>query len=168
MGAFLKEDDVYVTSLLELLNLRFGRYGSDIKLDGIEEMKMLQKEFGIFKRGRSLAHSLRVLNVGGSWNPSVKQKWFDYLESLDKASSDKPSVAGGAAIVAQLLSNLEKGPPLPVYFEPHDLRENGNRVTFRVGQPLFFMVTDHLVVGLPMARRRVPVAAKGSKKPAPR
>jgi hypothetical protein len=162
MGAFLKEDDIYVTSLLELLNVRFGRrFGTSE--DGIDELKDLQREFGIFKPGRSLSQSLRVLNVGGSWNPDVKSRWFKYLDSLDRVDSDEPGVYGGPAVVDRLADNLESKNPLPVYFEPHNSRDNGNRVLMTVGRPLFFMLEDHLVVSLPMSRRNVPKGSKGSK-----
>lgn len=162
MGAFLKEDDIYVTSLLELLNVRFGRrFGT--AADGIDELKDLQREFGIFKAGRPLSQSLRVLNVGGSWNPDVKDRWFKYLDSLDRVDSDEKGVYGGPAVVDRLSDNLESKNPLPVYFEPHNARDNGNRVMMTVGRPLFFMLEDHLVISLPMARRSVPKGSKGSK-----
>jgi hypothetical protein len=163
MGAFLKRNDIYVSSLLELLNLRFGRTGSLGVCDGIDEMKLLQREFGVFKRGRSLAQSLRVLNVGGSWNPTVKQGWFDYLESLDAVTSERAELKGGPAIVARLIENLAANKPLPVFFEPHDLRESGNRVLISVGRPLFYMVEEYIVVGLPMANRKGAKASKSSK-----
>ena len=162
MGAFLKEDDIYVSSLLELLNVRFGRRYATAD-DGIDELKDLQQEFGIFQAGRSLSQSLRVLNVGGSWNPDVKRQWFKYLDSLERVDSDEKGVYGGPAVVDRLKENLESKNPLPVYFEPHNLRDNGNRVLITVGRPLFFMLEDHLVVSLPMSRRTVPKGSKGAK-----
>lgn len=162
MGAFLKEDDIYVGSLLDLLNVRFGRrYGTTD--DGIDELKELQGEFGIFKSGRSLAQSLRVLNVGGSWNPHVKTQWFKYLVSLDSVASEQRGVKGGPALVDRLIDNFESKKTLAVYFEPHNSDDNGDRVLLAVGRPLFFMLEDHLVVRLPMLRRSISKGSKGSK-----
>ena len=93
----------------------------------------------------------------------MKQGWFDYLESLDAVTSERAELKGGPAIVARLIENLAANKPLPVFFEPHDLRESGNRVLISVGRPLFYMVEEYIVVGLPMANRKGAKASKSSK-----
>lgn len=157
MGAFMLDDDIYIGSLLEMLNLRFGRYESGNTPDGINEIQAIQKEFRIFEEGRPLMHSLRALGVGGLWNPSMKNRWLDLLNWLDKVDSQTPSLKGGPAIVRELIKHLESEKPEPVYFKAHDSRKGDliERVRITKGRPVFYMNQDYLVISIPMKPRTV-------------
>ena len=51
MGRIMKEDDIFISGLFDLMNIRFGpSQGEDEAYGGIPEMKELQKEFQIFRR----------------------------------------------------------------------------------------------------------------------
>lgn len=155
MGAFMKEHDIYVGSLQEKLNLRFApNLGSKDQYGGLEEMVALQKEFEIFKEGRRFETSIAVLNLTGSSNNDVKNRFHKYLGSLRRAKSNIAGLNGDAAIVNSLVNNLAEKKPLPVYFELHDLAasKDSNRVLITErGRPLFYMKQDYLVVSLPLA-----------------
>ncbi|MBK6294390.1 MAG: hypothetical protein IPF55_08785 [Rhodoferax sp.] len=69
MGWYMKEDDIYIGSLLDEMNVRFApSQGKEDLFGGIDEMVALQKEFKIFKKGRSFKTSLSVLNIGARGN----------------------------------------------------------------------------------------------------
>ena len=75
MGWYMKEDDIYIGSLLDEMNIRFApSQGKEDLFGGIDEMVSLQKEFKIFKKGRSFKTSLSVLNIGARGN-QVKNRW---------------------------------------------------------------------------------------------
>jgi hypothetical protein len=68
MGEIMKEDDVYIGGLLDELNIRFGPTQGGARTEwfgGIDEMARLQREFELFKQGRSFRDSVAVLNIGG-------------------------------------------------------------------------------------------------------
>lgn len=154
MGIFMKEHDIYVGSLQEKLNLRFApSLGSKELHGGLDEMVELQKEFGIFKLGRSFATSIAALNLTGLSNPETKNRFQRYLTSLRKVKSNVATKSGDAAIVDALIRNLAAKKPLPVYFELHDLnasKEAGRVLITEKGRPLFYMKQDYLVVSLPL------------------
>lgn len=74
MGALVGEDDVYIGSLIELFNLRFGVEQEEAELvaGGITEIKLLQEEFDIFKKGQKFVDSARLLGLGGLHNNRAK------------------------------------------------------------------------------------------------
>ena len=83
MGFFMKEHDIYVGSLQEKLNLRFApSMGTKELHGGLDEMVALQKEFEIFKTGRSFATSIAALNLTGLSNTETKNRFHRYLNSL--------------------------------------------------------------------------------------
>ncbi len=157
MGYFLQEHDIYVGSLLDELNVRFApgqRHAKapDMKkthFGGIDEMVALQKEFKIFKKGRSFMMSVRVLNIG-AFNNDVKNRWHDYLESLAKHPSNKAGKNGDQAIVDALVKNLAAKSPLPVHFDSHDLREDDRVLVTDRSKPRHYMDADFLTISLPM------------------
>ena len=155
MGIFMKEHDVYVGSLQETLNLRFApAAGTGEQHGGLNEMVALQKEFEIFRAGRSFESSVTALNLAGLHNPETKSRFHRYLGSLRKVKSNVAGKSGDAAMVGALIDNLTAKKPLPVYFELHDLTasKDGNRVLITAkARPLFYMKQDYMVVSLPLA-----------------
>ena len=154
MGMFMKEHDIYVGTLQEKLNLRFApSMGSKELHGGLDEMVVLQKEFEIFKAGRSFESSIAALNLTGLTNTDTKNRFHRYLASLRKVKSNVTGTTGDAAIVDALIGNLAAKKPLPVYFELHDLdaSKDANRVLITAkARPLFYMKHDYLVVSLPL------------------
>ena len=62
MGDLLKEQDIHVESFTHQLNMRFAPpAGLKTHHGGIEELVELQKEFGVFKKGRRLSKSMADL-----------------------------------------------------------------------------------------------------------
>jgi hypothetical protein len=153
MGWFMQEHDIYIGSMLDELNLRFApSQGKESHYGGIEEMVALQKEFKIFKKGRSFKTSISVLNIGARSN-DVKNKWHALVGNLVKHPSNKGSLNGDVAIVTAIIKNLAAKNPLPIYFCDHDMRgakENSEvRITDK-GRPIHYLEQDYLVISLPM------------------
>ena len=122
MGFFMKEHDVHVESLLGELNVRFGPTPSKKShFGGIAEMAELQKEFKIFKRGRSFRTSVAVLNIGAT-NAEARNRMLEYFGNLSKHDSNVAGQNGDAAVVNAIVKNLASKSPLPVYFTYHDMR----------------------------------------------
>jgi len=155
MGAFMKEHDVYVGSLQEMLNLRFAPTStSGEQHGGLNEMVEMQKEFEIFRAGRTFDTSIAALNLSGMHNPETKARFHRYLNSLRKVKSNVGAKSGDAAMVEAIIANLAAKKPLPVYFELHDLNasKDGNRVQITAkGRPLFYMKQDYMIISLPLA-----------------
>lgn len=153
MGYFLREHDIYIGSLLDELNVRFApSQGKESHFGGIDEMVALQKEFKIFKKGRSFKTSVSVLNVG-AFNNDVKNRWHNYLGNLRKHESAKSKLDGDAAIVSALIKNLASKNPLPVHFTSHDMRggpENAQVIITEKSRPIFYLELDYLTISLPM------------------
>ncbi|MES2941094.1 MAG: hypothetical protein V4864_25715 [Pseudomonadota bacterium] len=186
MGFFMKEHDVYVGTMLDELNLRFApAQGTKEHFGGIQEMVELQKEFQIFKEGRSLSTSVTALHLGGSANHEVKNRFYRYLTNLRRQKSNVPGQNGDAAIVGALIRNLSAKKPLPVHFGYHDMRGDGEHKGVIIrdkARPLFYLEQDYLSVSLPMqpqsaaeakklvaapaAGKADATAAKAKKKPA--
>jgi hypothetical protein len=168
MGFFMKEHDVYVGTMLDELSLRFApAHGAKEHFGGIDEMVELQKEFEIFKKGRSLRTSATALHLGGSINHEVKNRFYRYLGNLRRQKSNVKGMNGEEAIVDALIRNLAAKKPLPVYFDYHDMRGEGDAkgvIVKEKARPLFYMEQDYLYVSLPAQPRSVDEAA--GKKPA--
>src|SRR5438128_548518 len=117
MGMFMQEHDVYVGTMLDELNLRFAPpHGAKEHFGGIDEMVEIQKEFQIFKVGRSLRLSAMALHLGGSYNHEVKNRFYRYLGNLRRQKSNVKGLDGEQAIVQAVARNLAAKKPLPVYF----------------------------------------------------
>ncbi|HVZ45965.1 MAG TPA: hypothetical protein VHA82_19310 [Ramlibacter sp.] len=168
MGYFMREHDIYVGSMLDDLNQRFAPSapGSEQK-GGIREMAELQKEFGIFKEGRALRTSVMALHLGNGANHEAKNRFLLYLASLRGVKSNVKGLKGEAAIVQALVRNFAAKSPLPVYFEGHDLRGEGEAAGVIIrenAKPLFYMHEAYLSISLPM-QPRVPEARAAKKTP---
>ena len=166
MGAFMKEDDIYIGSLLELFNLRFGdaQKGEEFS-GGVTEMVAIQHEFHVFQTDRTFALSAELLGLGGHNNNRVKNRWFDLLRSLPGWRSDKPGVNGDQRIVQALIANLEGRNPLPCYMKAHDARDKKGYgpivVVHEKDTPIFYIDRTYLTISLPMMPRN---PAKKKKK----
>jgi hypothetical protein len=163
MGVFMKDHDIYIGWMLEELNLRFApSQGRSTHFGGIEEMAALQKEFKIFKKGRSFKASCAALNLG-SRNNEVKGLWHSLLANLARHPSVKKGENGDTAIVNALIKNLSSATPLPVYFTSHDMRGDASNAEVKVtpkSRPVHYMEQDYLTISLPMQ------PASAVKKPA--
>ena len=154
MGYFMKHNDILIGSMLDQLNLRFAPpQGREKTYGGIEEMAALQKEFGIFKKGRPFAVSVAVLNLA-AYNNDAKNHWHDLLGSLKDHKSNRGKMNGDEAVVDALVKNLAAKKPMPVYFTSHDMR-TGDPDAKKVlvtdkGRPVFYIERDYLVISLPM------------------
>ena len=153
MGWFMQEHDIYIGSMLDELNVRFApTQGREGHYGGIREMVDLQKEFQIFKKGRTFRTSISVLNLSG-WNNEVKNRWYDLVGALARHDSNKRGQNGDVAIVAALIKNLSAKNPLPVYFTSHDMRgskENAQVKIFDKSRPIHYLEQDYLTISLPM------------------
>ena len=142
MGMFMKENDIFVGSLLDELNLRFApSQGKESHYGGIEELVALQKEFKIFKKGRTFKTSVGVLSLS-AWNNDAKNGWHNYLASLTKLGSNRPGQSGDSAIVSALISNLAAKTPMPVYFTCHNMRPPSGSTDVLItdsSRPLFYL-----------------------------
>ena len=152
MGFFMKEHDVHVESLLGELNVRFGPTpGKKSHFGGIAEMTEVQKEFKIFKKGRSFRTSVSALNIGAT-NAEARNRLLEYFGNLSKHESNVAGQNGDVAIVNALVRNLASANPLPVYFTYHDMRaEKGNtRVLITdKSRPVPYFAHDYLTISVP-------------------
>lgn len=168
MGVFMKEHDIFVGSMLDELNVRFApsQVRGNSLVGGIQEMAALQKEFRIFKKGRSFETSVSALNFG-AWNVEARVGWNAYLATLQQYDSNKSSLDGDAAIVQAIAKNLASPKPLPVYFTSHDMRTSAdaNRVLVSErARPLFYLDVDYLVISFPMQPHPTAAPAKPARR----
>lgn len=155
MGVHMREDDIYISSFLDLLNLRFAPVQGVEKqwYGGIEEMVVLQKEFHIFKKGRSFKDSAAVLNLGGFSNTRAKNRWFDLLAALRELDSNVKGLKGDEAVVAAMIANLSSRRPLPVHFHFHDMRKDKRVLVVGNRTPVLYIDQPYLSVSFPMKPR---------------
>ncbi|MBA2673155.1 hypothetical protein [Ramlibacter sp.] len=153
MGWFMQEHDIYIGSMLEELNLRFApSQGSEAHYGGVEEMAELQKEFKIFKAGRTFRTSVSALNIGAR-NNEIRNRWLNLLGALAKHPSNVKGKNGDEAIVDAIAKNLAAKKPLPVYFTSHDMRgaeENAQVKVTHGHRALHYLEQDYLAISLPM------------------
>ena len=163
MGWFMKENDIYIGSMLDELNLRFApSQGLATHHGGIEEMTALQKEFKILKKGRTFKTSVAALNLGAR-NNEVKNRWLDLVGALNKHASNIPKLDGDAAIVNALVKNLAAKAPLPVYFTSHPMQENPQVKITDISRPVHYLEQDYLTISLPMQSVQAANAARKAK-----
>jgi hypothetical protein len=158
MGEIMKEDDVYIGGLLDDLNIRFGPSQGGPRTEwfgGINEMARLQKEFELFKQGRSFRDSIAVLNIGGVRNARVRNRWLSLLNWLQRVGSNVADKSGDEAIVEALIGNLAGASPEPAYFTAHfSPNAAADKVTItRNDKPLLYMAQSFLTISIPMRPR---------------
>ena len=179
MGSGMMWYDNFIPGLFDLLNLRFAPPPQPTPpeewVGGIEEMAALQREFQVFREGRSFRDSAALLNVGGFWNWGARKKWYDLLSFYGQCESDVAGQNGDERIVGALIANLALERPWPVYFTAHEWAEPpqvrligdpGNQRTLT--RPLFYMRQLYLVVSVPMRpqqpqRRRATTRRRASR-----
>jgi hypothetical protein len=173
MGKFMQDDDILIESFFELLNLRFApplseapnpidtENGIDnLAYGGVQEIAALQREFQIFRAGRSFRDSVAVLNLGGLWNSRARNRWYALLADLKSYGSNKDALNGDEAIVNALIINLAEKKPYPVYFESHDSTKENRRIVFvdedPKRHPIFYIRPPdprYLIISIPMRPR---------------
>lgn len=174
MGQFMKDHDIYIGTMLEDLNLRFApSQGRTTHFGGIEEMVALQKEFKIFKKGRSFKTSCAILNLGAR-NNEVRSLFQSMLAHLNRHPSAQKGKDGDSAIVDALIKNLSSAAPLPVYFTSHDMRGDEANVQVKItakSRPIHYLEQDYMTISLPMqpaSAAKQPAAKKPVAKKIPR
>ena len=156
MGALMADDDIYIGTLMDQFNLRFGPSQKDAELTGggHNEIAVLQDEFKIFRTDRTFAQSARLLGLGGLQNNRAKNRWFNLLDVLPKLGSDKAGETGDQRIVNALIANFAPGGKLlPCFMKAHDPRDSkyGPIVIVTEGnRPIFYIEKDYLTISLPM------------------
>jgi hypothetical protein len=169
MGWFMKEHDIYIGSMLDELNLRFApSQGQELLFGGIDEMVVLQKEFKIFKKDRSLRTSISVLNFAAR-NNDVKNHWYALIGALVKHDSNIAGQNGDVAIVSALIRNLASKAPLPVYFTSHDMQGDAVNAQVRIldkTRPVHYLEQDYLTISLPMQSVQAALSAQAARKSA--
>ena len=154
MGALIK--DSTTLDILVQLNKRFDA-------DALQEMVMLQKEFGVFSSRHTLHHSFALLGiVPVDW--SERKRWYRFLDHLKQYPSDLPNVNGHDRIVKAFKDNLEAEHPLPISIRCHAAVEEP-KVTVTRGRPIVFSLDTHAIVSIPTTpgpevRRQAAEAAK--------
>ena len=148
MGAFLKEDDIYIGTFLDFFNVRFApdqfvRAEPEF-FGGISEMTALQREFKIFKRNQPFSVSAALLGLGGINNNVAKNRWLRLLRNLPEK--------GDLAISNALVINFRKRKPLPCYMKSHHSKDE-NRVIIVEEEALFYIQQRYLTISLPMSPR---------------
>lgn len=169
MGYFMAYADILIPKALDELNLRFAPaqpdVGSERMYGGMDEMNEVQKEFGIFKKGRPLHLSLRALNLLPA-NNAVRQRWLTLVEKLGKHPSNREDENGSEAIVHALLENFASAKPLPVFFTSHDMQGKSvgqSPVLITHGaRPVHYLEVDYLVISLPMQSKEAAERARKS------
>lgn len=167
MGLFMQEHDIYIGSVLDELNLRFAPTTGkgEEHHGGIQEMAALQKEFGLFKKGRPFKTSLTALHLSAK-NTAVKNRWYALVGNLGRHKSNWLGLDGDAAIVDAIVKNLASKKPLPVYFASHDMRGDKANAEVKItakGRPIHYLEKDYLVISLPMQSVQAAQAAMKSK-----
>ena len=155
MGAFMKEDDIYIGSFLELFNVRFGIEQEEREyFGGYTEMRALQDEFQIFKKDRKFVDSAKLLGLGGLQNNRAKNRWLKLLDSLSALKSNKDGENGDQRIVNALIANFASKTPLPCYMKAHDARDKSGYgpivVVLERDTPIFYIERPYLTISLPM------------------
>ena len=141
---------------------------ADVGRGALEGMEMvaLQKEFKLFKKGRSFKMSCAALNLGAR-NNEVKNLWQNLLGNLYRHGSNKKGLDGDAAIVDALIKNLASKAPLPVFFTSHDMRGDKANTEVKIidkSQPIHYLEQDYLTISIPM--QPISAVKKSATKPA--
>jgi hypothetical protein len=160
MGARMLDDDIYIGTVLELFNLRFGLEQEERGFSGgVSEMTALQREFRVFRQGRTFADSAKLLGLGGLHNNRAKNRWFTLLGDLPNLSSNREGEDGDKRIVNALIANFDTSAPLPCFMKAQDSRpekEGDPRVlVFERDTPIFYIDKTYLTISLPMKPRKL-------------
>jgi hypothetical protein len=138
--------DTTTSDMVYLLNKRFG-------IDGIAEMRVLQKEFQVFAAEHSLQHSFGLLGITPC-AANERERWYKFLELLKTYPSDILKVNGHDRVVKAYKDNLESTEPQTVFIDLH-LKAKEDRVTVSQGQPIIYSLLWYLVISIPVTPGRV-------------
>jgi len=172
MGMLIEPHEIYFGSFLERFNMRFGPAipaGQSVwHAGGIAEIAALQKEFEIFRQGRSFLQSAALLGLTGEHGGPAKDRWLEYLTRLPGMRSDSDAMNGDQRIVQAIIENLKRDTPLPCFMRAYDgrTREPG-LVVVAEDQPLFQLEgVPFLTISLPM-RPAAPPRPRAARPRAP-
>ncbi len=167
MGLVIEPHEIYFGSFFERFNMRFGPAmpgGQSVwHSGGIPEIVALQKEFEIFREGRSFMQSAALLGLTGPYSGPANDRWLEYLLKLPRMQSDNDGVNGDQRIVRAIVANLQRDPVLPCYMRAYDgrTREPG-LVVVADEHPVFYLESvTFLTISLPM-RPAQPTQAAGA------
>lgn len=156
MGMVIEPHEIYFGSVFERFNMRFGPAapaGPSIwHGGGITEIAALQKEFEIFRVGRSFLQSAALLGLTGPCSGPAKDRWLTYLLKLPDMNSDIDGVKGDERIVRAIIENLQRDAPMPCFMRAYDgrTREPG-LVVVTEEHPVFYLESvTFLTISLPM------------------
>ncbi len=139
MGAAIT--DTTTADVLYQLNKRFSEGGP------LQEMVVIQKEFGVFSEKYSLKQAFRILHIVPN-DFTERRFWFLFLDALKTYTSDQDGVSGHDRIVKAHQENLESDLPVPVYTTIHRAADD-KRVTVTRDRPVIYETQEYLVVSIP-------------------
>jgi hypothetical protein len=140
MGVYIT--DTSTADVLFKLNRRFGPGPA------IEEMVVIQKEFGIFSEKYTLKQAFRVLHVVPE-DFTERRFWFAFLEALKNYVSDREDVSGHDRIVQAYQENLESTAPLPVHTTTHKLTEDRRILVDVESYPIIYEERKYVTISIP-------------------
>ena len=172
MGMIMREDDVFIPSLLDELNVRFAPLQVPDVIDkleeekplnerryfgGVLEMSYLQKKFEIFRPKRTFDESVRTLHLS-PYNHPTKNRWIELLHWLVQTSSNirgatkGRALNGDRAIVNTIIKDLKKTNPMPIYFTSHHAASQKEaEVTINPhSKPISYMKFEYITISIPM------------------
>ncbi len=154
MGGLIK--DSTTSDILVQLNKRFDA-------EGLPEMIALQKEFKVFSAKHSLRQSFALLGIVPA-DASERNRWYRFLDLLNKYKSDLPNVSGHDRWVNVIQKNLESKMPQPMAIVCHAASDD-RTLKVTQGKPLIYSSDEHLIISVPTTPRGQarPRAAKSKK-----
>jgi hypothetical protein len=140
MGAYIT--DTSTADVLFQLNRRFGPGPA------LEEMVVIQEEFGIFSEKYTLKQAFRALHIVPE-DFTERRFWFVFLEALKNYVSDREGVSGHNRIVQAYQENLESAAPLPVHTTTHKLADD-RRILVKVDSyPIIYEDQKYVTISIP-------------------
>lgn len=133
--------DCTTADVLYQLNHRFSDAGP------LQEMVVIQKEFGLFSEKYSLKQAFRTLHIVPA-EFHDRRFWYLFLDELKNYVSDLDGVSGHDRIVKAYKDNLEGDEPLPVHTTTHRFADD-KRVTVTCGQPVIYETQEYLIISIP-------------------
>jgi hypothetical protein len=151
MGVYIT--DTSTADVLFQLNRRFGPGPA------IEEMVVIQEEFGIFSKNYTLKQAFRVLHIAPE-DFTERRFWFAFLEALKNYVSDREGVSGHDRIVQAYQENLESAVPLPVHTTTHKLTEDPRIRVDTESNPIIYEDRKYVTISIPTKPAAVSLSAR--------
>ncbi len=140
MGVYIT--DTSTADVLFQLNRRFGPGPA------LDEMVVIQKEFGIFSDKYTLKQAFRVLHIVPE-DFTERRFWFAFLEALKNYVSDREGVSGHDRIVQAYQENLESDAPLPIYTTTHKLSDDRRILVDAESHPIIYEERKYVTISIP-------------------